>query len=596
VPTSFSRRDLLGAMGVLGLASCNRSPESSPYTGGPRRPIADVFSPALNSVRLGGYLGQKIDLAIRNRIFAQSSEKLVEPFRHRDEKSCWQTEFWGKWMLSAASASQYTGEQQDRLRDSVHQLLTTQSADGYIGNYSSNKHLDAWDIWGRKYTLLGLLATGDAAALAGAQRLADHLLSEMEHIDIVKTGLYRGMPSSSILEPIVLLYRRTGDERYFGFAERIVSRWSSSAGPQLIEKALAQVPVGDRFPRPKKWFSWDNGEKAYEMMSCYAGLLELYRETGTEAYLTAARNAAISIRDTEVNVAGSGSAEECWYGGAARQTQPAHNAMETCAAVSWMHLCAHLLRLTADPKWADEIEKTACNALLGALTPDGSSFAKYNSLEGTRALGESQCGMDLNCCVANGPRGLMLLPAVAMMTGPHGPVVNLYSPGRYSASACDLEIKTAYPFEAAVDITVTPKQTDAFSLGLRIPAWSEQTTLAVNGSPVRDVQPGTYLELERRWKPGDRVRLQLDLQGRVLRSGQFTALARGPLVLARDLRLGQATIDDPAPLQLPLKNIAPPEGIAAAFATPDDIRLCDYASAGNTWDANSRYRVWLPSA
>jgi hypothetical protein len=387
---------------------------------------------------------------------------------------------------------------------------------------------------------------------------------------------------------MVQLYRRTGDERYFHFAERIVNGWSAPDAPQLIEKALAKVPVGERFPRPKKWFSWDNGEKAYEMMSCYAGLLELYRETGQPAYLTAVQNAAASIRDTELTAAGSGSAEECWYGGAARQTQPAHNPMETCVAVSWIHLCANLLRLTADPRFADDIELTAYNALLGALTPDGSSFAKYSALEGTRSLGESQCGMDLNCCVANGPRGLMLLPSIAVMTGAHGPVVNLYSAGHFG----DLDVKTAYPFENTIEIAVTPKQ-NPFTLSLRIPAWSEQTKLIVNGSPIRDIQPGTYATIERRWKPGDRVRLQLDLRERILRSDRYTAIARGPVLLSRDARLG--TLDGPGPLRVPLKPIPPPPGIAAAFATPDDVRLCDFASAGNTWDASSRYRVWTPA-
>jgi DUF1680 family protein len=224
--------------------------------------------------------------------------------------------------------------------------------------------------------------------------------------------------------------------------------------------------------------------------------------------------------------------------------------------------------------------------------------AKYSSLEGTRALGESQCGTDLNCCVANGPRGLMLLPSVAVMTGAHGPVVNLYvnlyESGRYSAAGCDIEIKTAYPFEPAVDIAVASKQTGARTLSLRIPAWSEQTTLTLNGKPIA-VRPGTYATVERSWKPGDRLRLQLDLRGRILRSGQFSAVARGPLVLARDLRLGQ-NIHEPVRLQLPLKAVPPPAGIAAAFATADGVHLCDYASAGNTWDADSRYRVWLPES
>ena len=251
------------------------------------RPVADVLSPIpLRDVQLGGYLGRKLDLCIGNRIFAQSPTKLVEPFRHRAERSCWQTEFWGKWFLSAAAACEYAGnrEWRERLRESAHEILATQSPDGYIGNYAAGSHLKGWDVWGRKYTLLGLLAgyslSADPASLGGARGLADHLLREAGPLatDIVALGLYRGMAASSVLEPVVLLHRRTGDERYLRFAEYIVARWSTSRGPRLVEKALAGVPVSRRFPRPDNWWSWENGEKAYEMMSCYTGLLELYRE------------------------------------------------------------------------------------------------------------------------------------------------------------------------------------------------------------------------------------------------------------------------------------------------------------------------------
>jgi len=557
---------------------------------------------------------------VRNRIFAQNRERLVEPFRHRGERGCWQTEFWGKWFLSAAAAARYTGdaEQRELLHDSVREILATQTADGYIGNYADGSHLKGWDIWGRKYTLLGLLAwydmAGDATALDGARRLAGNLMSEAGpgKTDIVRCGLYRGMAATSVLEPIVLLYRRTGDERYLRFAEYIVSRWSSRQGPQLVEKALDGTPVGERFPRPKKWFSWENGEKAYEMMSCYTGLLELYRETGRADWLNAAVRAHQNILATEINVAGSGSAEECWYGGTARQTQPAHNPMETCVAVSWMEFNAHLLRLSGDPRFADEIEKTAYNALLGAMTPDGSTFAKYSALEGARTLGEPQCGMDLNCCVANGPRGVMMVPQVAVMMGAEGPAFNLYSAGVWdlklpSGSLCRIEVETDYPLTGRIELAVRPERPAPFQLRLRIPAWSQETSLAVNGSKISDLHPGAYATIERRWQPGDRVRLQLDLRGRLLRAAdgghQYAAVARGPLVLARDLRLGQSGIDEAAAgfqeghKSVSLQNAPPPPGITMAFAADaGGVRLCDYASAGNSWDGSSRYRVWMPLA
>jgi hypothetical protein len=599
---ALSRRHLFALLGALAADAC-RAPSPLHL---PRRPVADALAPIpLADVRLGGTLGRKLDLCIRNRIFAQDPARLVAPFRHRGERTCWQTEFWGKWFTSAAAACDYTGNAEWRrcLGDSVRELLAAQSRDGYIGNYADGHRLEGWDVWGRKYTLLGLLAwvdlTGDAAALAAARALADNLLREVgpAAADIVSLGLYRGMTASSVLEPIVRLYRRTRDERYLRFAEYILQRWSSSKGPQLIEKAA--VPVAERFPPPKKWWSWENGQKAYEMMSCYAGLLELYCETGWEP----ARNAAVrtfeNIRDAEINLAGSGSAGECWYGGRARQAEPRPRSMETCVGVSWMQLCASLLRLTGDPRYADEIERTAYNALSGAMTPDGASFAQYSGLEGVRRLGETQCGMELNCCVANGPRGMLLLPALAVMMGAEGPAVSLYSDGVWKLPPCRLEMKTGYPFSPDVDIRVEPARDAPFALRLRIPQWSAASDLAVNGAAIGGLRPGAWAVIERRWKAGDRVRLRLDLRPRILAlSGggrEYRAVVRGPLALARDARLG-GNIDEPVRLRAEdLQPAPPPPGVEMALAAGPVI-LCDYASAGNTWDPRSRYRVWMPVA
>ena len=105
---------------------------------------------------------------------AQDSEHLVEPFRKRSETNCWSSEFWGKWFTSAVSAQRYTQEPQAlaAVTRSARSLMATQTSDGYIGTYAPENHLKTWDVWGRKYTLLGLLAyhdlTGDRAALERA--------------------------------------------------------------------------------------------------------------------------------------------------------------------------------------------------------------------------------------------------------------------------------------------------------------------------------------------------------------------------------------------------------------------------------------------
>jgi DUF1680 family protein len=513
--------------------------------------------------------------------------------------------------------------------------MATQTSDGYIGTYAPENRLKTWDVWGRKYTLLGLLAyhdlTGDRAALASARRLADHLMTEVGpgRASIVKNGAYRGMASSSVLEPIVLLYDRTGDARYLAFAEWIVAQWETDDGPRLISKALAGVPVAERFPPPAKWFTWENGQKAYEMMSCYEGLLELYRVTGTPEYLTAVTKTWENIRDTEINIAGSGASMECWYGGAAKQTVQARHMMETCVTMTWMKLSQNLLRLTGDARIADEIERSAYNALLGAMLPDGSSFAKYSPLGGYRALGEIQCDSGLNCCTANGPRGMMLLPETAVMSAVDGVVVSLYGAssavvGLAGGGRVRMEQETDYPESGVILLHVAPDRPRAFALRLRIPSWSAQSSVSVNGAAVSDVRPGEYARIERTWRAGDEMRIELDVGARVMRApgvgDRYVAVVRGPVVLARDSRLnagagqvpsnsGQA-VDEVASLRTDARGrvelqraSSTPDSVWMAFGAPferglhdatGELRFTDYSSAGNAWTEADRFRVWLP--
>lgn len=580
----------------------------------------------LPTVKLNGYIGDKINLVISQRIKAQDVDHLIEPFRHKNEARLWQSEFWGKWIQSAIAAYDYNHDPElaEILKKAVSGLLATQLPNGYIGNYTDSAQLEQWDIWGRKYTLLGLLAyydlTGDKASLKGARLVADHLLSQAGpgKASIVKTGNYRGMPSSSILEPMVYLYRRTGEKKYLDFAKYIVELWETDNGPKLISKALSGIPVSERFPHPASWWSYENGQKAYEMMSCYEGLLELYRITGQQDYLKAVELAVGNIIDDEINVAGSGSAFECFYKGSKYQTEPTYHTMETCVTMTWMKLCFNLLRLTENPVYADQIEKSTYNALLASVKDDGSQIAKYSPLGGIRHAGEEQCGMHINCCNANGPRAFMMLPMFAFMKGGNDIYINMYGEGSFSflrpGNKVSIEEVSDYPAGDRVELNINPEKPENLTLAFRIPSWSENTTVSVNGNEVKNIVPGEYLKINRMWNKYDKVVLKFDLSGRLVKLNGQQAILRGPVVLARDSRLGDGYVyesavirDNNGKVEL-LPSVKKPAGVWMTFTAPlvigtdlegeyrnpKQVTFCDFASAGNTWGEESRYKVWIP--
>jgi DUF1680 family protein len=571
---------------------------------------------------LSGFLGDRLMNSYNNRILEQNVYMLVEPFKHREETTQWQSEFWGKWFTSAVLAYRYhpTAELKAKLKEAVTGLLATQTSDGYIGNYAEKARLKEWDIWGRKYCLLGLLdyfeLTKDTKSLTAAKKLTDHLLSELEKTDgiLVTKGNYRGMAASSILEPICKLYKATKDQKYLDFAEKIVTQWESNNGPQLISKA--NVDVAKRFAKPANWYSFEQGQKAYEMMSCYEGLLELYRITGKSEYKKAVVSTWQNIYDTEINLAGSGAASEMWFGGKNLQTNLIHHYQETCVTVTWIKLCHQLFRLTGEVKYADAAEQSFYNALLGSMSADGHDWAKYTPLSGLRLPGSGQCGMDLNCCVASGPRALFNFPAYMVMKANKGLFINYYAGGTFKTTTpagnlVQVNQETSYPKNGLIKISLNLAKPEMFSLNLRVPSWSLKNRLLLNGSPIENVGPG-YQEITRKWKDGDVVQLELDMRGRVIYQGEkpvFAAIMRGPVLMARDASLkgiDMAAVVNPGGNngyvdldEVPSTNVwmqfrlkFNPESYKEAGDNPSYVDLCDYASAGNI--TASAFRTWFP--
>lgn len=585
-----------------------------------------------SSIKIGDHLGEKIDICIDQRVLRQDVNHLIVPFYNKTENHLWQSEFWGKWMLGAVLSYRYN--QNPVLLDSIQQgvkdLLGSQLPNGYIGNYSEEAQLRAWDIWGRKYSMLGLLSyydlTGEKEVLNACRRMADHLMTQVGpgKTNIVTTGNYMGMASSSILEPIVFLYRRTGDTRYLDFAKYIVAQWETPEGPQLISKAEAGTPVAERFPHPqilqKPWFGTDNGQKAYEMMSCYEGLLELYKLTNNPRYLSAVEKTVRSIIETEINVAGSGSSFECWYYGKQQQTRPTYHTMETCVTMTWMKLCQTLLMLTGNPIYADQMEVTTYNALLASMKDDGTQIAKYSPLEGQRHPGEEQCGMHMNCCNANGPRAFALLPQFAVMqsVGNNEIYINLYTDFTATVPLTTkknvvIKQESNYPADGKIRLQVDTDKPETFTVALRIPSWSKSNPVTINGEPLEEASPGTYFKVNRKWKKGDVITLDLDVRGRLVKQDNYAAIIKGPVVLARDTRFGDGFVDETAQIihSDNYVELTPSDnklhGIWMSFTAPlilgtdlegdarnpEKIHFSDFASAGNTWMNDVRYRVWL---
>ena len=580
-------------------------------------------------VKIGGYVGSRIEICNSGMIMQEDVDALVEPFRHKEDRSSWSTEFIGKWMLGAIEMYRYNSDPAllEKISKGIHDLVATQQEDGFIGSYAPEARLTHWDIWGRKYTALALISyyrlTGEKSVLEAAAKSIDCLIKDLNerNVDIASTGNYFGMASCSVLEPVVYLYKETLCQKYLDFALSIVGSIERDGSSQLITKALNDVPVSQRSAFPKRWWSSSNGMKAYEMMSCYEGLVELASVTGNQEYITAAEKTVESIVQDEINIAGSGAAFECWYMGRERQTIPTYHTMETCVTFTWMQFCARLLEKTGKSFYADQFERTMYNALMAAMKDDGSEISKYSPLEGHRSRGEDQCGLCINCCNANGPRGYALIPKTAMTFKDNSLSVNLYLPMEASfasgRNSVGVKVETGYPVDGKVRLSLDARKMSEFSLALRVPSWSEgKFAVTVNGEAQDCVPDNGYVKICRKWKGGDVVEIDMEIKTKVVELNNMQAVVRGPLVFARDSRFADGFVDESAVIQKDENGCVDAVPVTAEDSfcwldlqvpmvlganLEDDaekavrlIHFCDFASAGNDWDKNGRYRVWIP--
>ena len=242
------------------------------------------------------------------------------------------------------------------------------------------------------------------------------------------------------------------------------------------------------------------------------------------------------------------------------------------------------------------------------------------------------------CCACIGAAGLGLPSKVALMNSEKGLVLNLFFDGTMetvtgAGNKLVIHTETTYPVGGNVKMTLKLDAPERFEFRIRIPAWSSQTGLKVNGEAVT-VCAG-YTSLEREWSSGDVIELELDMRTQTIRpipygnqvlmnhviwganymiptydeedpmAKNHLALRRGPIILAQENRLGYS-VDDPVSILVgedgyvdvtfPEKEIAPYEHILemeVPLADGSKMHVTDYASAGKLWTEESKMAAWI---
>jgi len=509
------------------------------------------FRPAQSSI-LQGQLGQWRARNLEKRLLTLDLESILRPFTQRPGVQEWVGEHAGKWLHAASLywENAHDARLRGRMDEVARALAAAQDGDGYLGTYLPEHRWTSWDVWSHKYNLIGLLAyhraTGDAAALEAARRMGD-LLSRVfgeEGRDIIASGKHVGMAPTSVLEPMVALYRATGEGRYLDFCRRLVQAWSGPGGPRLIESLLDHGCVHRTA-----------NNKAYELMSCLVGLADLYEVTGEADHLRALLAAFRDIRDNQTYAIGSSSFAEHFpepgqlIAGGFMAGDKFIAAAEGCVTVTWMQLCQRVYRITGDVSAADEVERTVYNALPAAQSPLDGKVCYFLPLLGRKRFGEVTHGIepDICCCASSLPRGMALLPELAAGLWDGEPTLLLYEKAIHRLRVPDragkeveveMAVDTDFPETGRVRIHFSMPIGMEFSLRLRVPGWSRGFLARVPGGGEWRGEGGSFLEVRRLWRPGDSLEVRMELPVAAVKQGRaaerYSAVTRGPQVLGLD--------------------------------------------------------------
>lgn len=356
---------------------------------------------------------------------------------------------------------------------------------------------------------------------------------------------------------LVKLYRVTGDKRYLDTADFF-----------LEERGKEDyADPGDRFP-PKYRQNFapvkEQDEAAGHAVRAgymYAAMADIGALTGDQEYIDAVDQIWEDIVTSKLYIIGGiGSSGHGEAFGEPYDLPNATSYNETCAAIAnvfWNH---RMFLLHKDAKYIDVLERSLYNNVLSGVSLEGNEFFYPNRLQ-TEGGEKRQEWYDVACCPGNIARAIPGVPQYVYATGQNTAYINLFM-GNTADLTVDGEIvqieqETDYPWDGNVKIAVNPPEEQNFALKIRIPGWarnkpvpsdlyqymekSHSPTLFVNGEEQPLELEKGYAVIDRDWKSGDTVELQLPMQVRKtvahdsleVNNGKI-ALERGPIVYAAE--------------------------------------------------------------
>ncbi|MNK47157.1 Non-reducing end beta-L-arabinofuranosidase [compost metagenome] len=398
-------------------------------------------------------------------------------------------------------------------------------------------------------------ATGKTTLLNIAKKATDYLYNFYKS---ASPTLARNAICPSHYMGVVEMYRTTKDPRYLELAKHLI------AIKGKIDDGTDDNQ--DRIPFLQQTKAMGHAVRANYL---YAGVADLYAETGKDSLLKTLNLMWDDINQHKMYITGGcgslydgTSPDGTSYNPA--EVQKIHQAFgrdyqlpnftahnETCANIGNVLWNWRMLQISGDAKYADVMELALHNSVLSGISLDGKNFLYTNPLAQSNDLPFKQRWSKdrvpyialSNCCPPNVVRTIAEVSDYAYSVSDKGLWFNLYGGNNLSTTLADgskvsLTQETDYPWDGKIKITMKESAGKAYSIFLRIPAWTHDAKISINGKAEQiQAVPGTYAEINRVWKKGDRIDLNLPMEAVLIEANPLVeenrnqvAVKRGPVV------------------------------------------------------------------
>ena len=383
-------------------------------------------------------------------------------------------------------------------------------------------------------------ATGSRKFLDIAIRYADCVCREIGDGE----GQVVRVPGHQIAEmALAKLYLVTGDQKYLDQAKFFLDKRGYTSRKDEYSQAHKPVIEQDE--------AVGHAVRAAYM---YAGMADVAALTGDTSYVYAIDRIWDNIVSKKLYITGGIGATNQGEAFGKNYELPNMSAYcETCAAIGNVYVNYRLFLLHGDAKYYDVLERTLYNGLISGVSLDGGGFFYPNPLE-SMGQHQRQPWFGCACCPSNICRFIPSLPGYVYAVKHDQVYVNLFMGNeaelKVGGKKVILHQETRYPWDGHVTLTVDKNSAGTFAMKIRIPGWVRNQvvpsdlytysdgkrpdySVKVNGEEVTSALEQGYFTIERKWKKGDRVELQLDMEVRTVKANGKVEADRGRVAVER---------------------------------------------------------------